>query len=76
MQIVLLNVDPVKKYFSLVHIVESHEQINKSTFATSRLPDQRNLIIWIDSDAESFEYKIFFSGRVPEPDILKLNYSL
>jgi hypothetical protein len=60
----------------VVRIVEAHHEINKCTLATTRLAYQGNRLIWIDSQRKASQYKLVLSGRVPEPNILELNFSL
>lgn len=75
MQIVVLNVSSIKKNLSKINIIESHQQRNKCTFATTTLSYQGHGFFWIYGQVESSKDPILFSCRISEPYIFEFNFS-
>jgi len=50
MKIVLFDVDSVKQDLSIVHIIESHKQVDKGTLSTSWLTDESDTFSRIYTD--------------------------
>jgi len=76
MKIVFLNVSSIKQDLSSVDIIITHEKTNESAFTTSTFSYKSYCFLSFDGKVETFEYPIWLSGGVSEPNVFEFNLSI
>lgn len=75
MKIYIFDILSIKQNFARIDIIESHHEIDKSTFTATGLTNKSNLLVWVNCDGKTFKNKVFFSSWISKPNFLEFNFT-